>query len=215
MCRHPSYRPGLTVRTALPSCVVSGWTLAMDGGCLAHATCYLLFLLFLHPSCGSLKAQTDCVLRPIVITLEPTKHLNRRTKYSSQCARTPEVQSWFLSPLLGEEGEPRLWLEFWDRTCNRCSQTNNITNGASGVQDYEHIITIYLRDSYDNWRDSTMENRKLLHFHRRLLSWINFLITLRITKNCQCKGRELEKARFMEKKKPEKQDPHFIGTDHL
>lgn len=108
MCRHPSYRPGLTVRTALPSCVVSGWTLAMDGGCLAHATCYLLFLLFLHPSCGSLKAQTNCVLRPIVITLEPTKHLNRRTKYSSQFARTPEVQSWFLSPLLGEEGEPRL-----------------------------------------------------------------------------------------------------------
>ena len=42
-----------------------------------------------------------------------------------------------------------------------------------------------------------------------------FLITLKITKNCQCKGRELEKARFMEKKKPEKQDPHFTGTDHL
>lgn len=47
------------------------------------------------------------------------------------------------------------------------TKTSNITNDASGVQDYEHIITSYLRNSYDNWRDPTMENTE----NCALISW--------------------------------------------
>lgn len=117
MFQHPFCRLGLTARTALPSCPGSGWALPVDGGCWAHVTCLpLLSLLSLHPSCCFLKAQTNCVLRSRLTRLEPTEHLNRWAKHSSQLAGTPGVWSQILCPLLEGEGKPETmtWVLRWN-----------------------------------------------------------------------------------------------------
>lgn len=76
----------------------------------------LLSLLSLHPSCCFLKAQTNCVLRSRLTRLEPTEHLNRWAKHSSQLAGTPGVWSQILCPLLEGEGKPETmtWVLRWN-----------------------------------------------------------------------------------------------------